>query len=247
VPSALTVITPLREDRANAEPQLRALLDNLGSNLKGNSALRFHEMTSVHYAAWLILRPIGKGPARLVLETNYDGELRAHLSELVEHSAPVLDQIYFFCRKYPGRAADPAQRDEIINYLLKDQLPTSAYFVGFPDRSLKEIRTAIWEYYEAKNFLEDLNGAGLEPQQIQARLLDHFRASPNVRCPQPFAVSQRWLKWRVALTLSAVTLVLLLPVLFALYFKHWWIGLLSAAPFAYVALLGLLIRAYEVK
>ena len=204
-------------------------------------------MTTVHYAAWLVLRPIGKCPARLVLETNYDGPLKDHLSELIEHSAPVLDQIYFFCCKYPGKAVDPAQRDTIIDYFLKNQIPTSAYFVGFPDRSLKEIRTAIWEYYEAKNVLEDLGGAGMTPEQIQSEILDHFRRSWAGRPPRDRGVTQRWLKWRVAFTLSAVTLVMLLPVLFALYFRHWWIGLLSAAPFAYVAVLGLLARASEVK
>ena len=247
VPSALTVIRPLKEARADTEHQLRALLDNFAGNLKDNAQLEFHKMTTVHYAAWLVLKPVGKHPARLVLETNYDGTLDEHLNELVEHSAPALDRIYDFCADYPGGAVDPNQRDKIVNYLLDGQTPTSAYFVGFPNRSVKDIRTAIWEYYEAKNLLEDLGRAGRAPEQIQTELISHFRTLPIDRRPQPFKVTQRSLKWHVAFILTAVTLVLLLPVAIGLYLKHWWIGLLlSLAPFVYVAVLLLLIRGYEI-
>src|SRR5258708_20274321 len=114
--SALAVIADVK---LGHEEALGQELDRIGHDLRSNQQILFHNMHTVHYAAWLILPGIKgesaktDGPARLVLETNYDGTLEDQLNDLIDRCGLALDQIYAHCEGYPGGASDKPGRDAL--------------------------------------------------------------------------------------------------------------------------------------
>jgi len=195
MPQALTIITEIEHKSGDETECLGELLKSLGQNLENNCLIRFDRMQTVHYAAWLIL-PLRDRPARLLLETNYDGDLGHHLDDLIEHGRDALDQIYSFCVGYPrgsSNAASHADQAAIRKYFLDKRVPCCAYYAGIPDRSLQDIRNAISVYEEARRFLDNKPTDGLNEAQVQSRLITYFRSSSARTRPQLFAVTRRTL------------------------------------------------------
>ena len=92
----MTVITNIIPGKAEALP---AIVEAAGSEI------RFDNVRSLHYAALVVLPAVADHPSRLVLETNFDGDLSEHLKELIEHGAKGFDSIYRSCEGYPARGA----------------------------------------------------------------------------------------------------------------------------------------------
>ncbi len=131
--SGLTVITAIRPGRLAA---LRRSLTTIGATIP------FQNMSTVHYAAFLVLPCLDDCPPRLVLETNYDGDLRIHLDELITLGASALDRIYDSCEDYPPSGAT-RDAEGVKRYFKNHSETSSAFFVAFPRRSVGDIRNAI--------------------------------------------------------------------------------------------------------
>ena len=86
--------------------------------LTAQSSDPFTQAKLLHYAAFVILPEIDGIPKRLVFETNYDGDLHAHLDELTKLAGAELDKIYLHCKDYPAASA-VTKRDEFKNYLIQ--------------------------------------------------------------------------------------------------------------------------------
>lgn len=210
--AGLTVITEIDSQRAGALP---------GVLRNAQDADPFTAMRSVHYAAFVILPAIDGIPQRLVMETNYDGDLDEHLDELVRNGSAVLDDIYQHCREYPAEGAT-REPQKVRDYFVKHSVPSTAFYVALPGHSRDDICNAIAVYEAARNYLDSLranpDSRKLSVDEAWVRLVEFFE-TPNAPEPIHSPVSQRQLRWRsrfYALMLLVVLLplaILLLPIL----------------------------------
>jgi hypothetical protein len=211
--SGLTVITEIEPARAGVLPGVLRAAEKRDP---------FGFMKGVHYAAFVMLPEIDGIPARLVMETNFDGELGDHLDELVRHGAGVLDDIYANCKDYPPAAARN-QPQRFKDYLINNSVPSTAYYVALPGRARDDICNAIEVYQAAQEYLDkrlatDPAFCKLDQDQVWSRLVEHFR-TPGAPRPIRSPVSQGGLRWRsrlnavMLLALSVPPAVLVFPIL----------------------------------
>lgn len=108
--SALTAVAKIRADRVDA---LDRLLTEIGDDIRNNPHIRFERLTTVHFMRWVILRrQDGLSADYLVLESNYDGSLDAHLADLSHAAGDALHRIYAHCSDYAlkGDRFGPSER-----------------------------------------------------------------------------------------------------------------------------------------
>src|SRR5258708_6383716 len=161
--SGMLILTDVEPGKEEA---LHKTLENIRSDLIRNRNRRdisFYNTTTVHYAAWMILPGIKKdgkppGPARLAFETNYDGCIEKHLSDLVAKCRQELDVVYRFFPGYPLPGSPASSVEGFLSAkreLTNEEVDTFAYYVALPGRSLEDIKNALAVYYEAKRFIDD--------------------------------------------------------------------------------------------
>jgi hypothetical protein len=210
------------------EKDLYDALETIGVALRRpNPPSLFYNMPTVHYAAWLILPGVRDksgipGPARLLLETNYDGSLDDHLTDLIGKCGPALDNVYRFCEGYPGSGCRDtnAVRDYLYaQHKLTKENP-AAYYIALPGRTVADIRNAIAVYEEAKCFLETLP-MDSNSNAAHAALVAHFENAPNVP-PRRFPITQKGLT-RLFVFNLVIVLSLMLPL--ALLYLIFWLAL----------------------
>ena len=160
---SMVVLADVKPDELKA---LNQTLEQIRQLLWTNQTVLFHNTKTVHYATWLVLPSFTdeKGravPHRLVLETNYDGELDAHLDDLITECGTAFDQVYRHCAGYP--AGGCTDRSSVLAYLkgldTSTNLKPTAYYVALPGRTLEDIRNAIYVYEESRKFV-DANARG---------------------------------------------------------------------------------------
>src|SRR5437879_497569 len=105
--AAVTIIVEVAEGKV---PALITLLKNIGDVVDtAECPIDFRKFTTVHFMRWVVLEESqdvhgNTIPAQLVLSTNYDLPLDAHLKELVREAGLQFDQIYAHGKDYPGAA-----------------------------------------------------------------------------------------------------------------------------------------------
>jgi hypothetical protein len=221
--AGLTVMTEIDAGRAGA---LRGVL------LAAQSIDPFRPAQLLHYAAFVIIPEIDGIPPRLVFETNYDGDLDAHLDELIAIAGADLDNIYQHCKGYPAASA-VAKSQDFKKYLIDNSVPSTAFYVALPGRSRVDIDNAIEVYKVASVYLETFcNKPGtckLSFDDVWEELVAHFRKPVTTPKPMRSRVSQRQLKWRsrlngVLLTVVAIPLaIVVLPILLLITRFYEWL------------------------
>jgi Dyp-type peroxidase family len=193
--NALTVLTGIKPNQVAA---LDALLSRIGANLANKGLIRFHAMTRVHFAAWVILPGDSAFPATLVLETTYDGDLEDHLGDLVAHGSDALDAVYCLCEGYP-----PAGSKEpwaVRQYLKMHSVKSAIFWTAFPGRSAANIRNAMAVRDDARRYLDEESRKWpldrLTKVQLREKLTAHFVHGAAIR-PEPSPVSKARLYWRL--------------------------------------------------
>ncbi|MGO9450125.1 MAG: hypothetical protein ACLQDV_03605 [Candidatus Binataceae bacterium] len=241
--------------KPEGEQALRQTLEHIGSALRAHNEILFHNTQTVHYAAWLILPGVqhdcgdADSPARLLLETNYDGDLDQHLDDLVSHCGSAFDRIYAYCEGYPATGC--ATRELVLTFLKERYRLTSsnptAYYVAFPGRTVADIRNAIVVYEHARDFLDNRRPQCVSQEQIHEELIAYFRTLPQYQRPRLCRVTQRGQKWKLAFNLIAPTLLCTLLVGTLFYFKWFKIAIsLLLLPILYLLILLLAARCQEI-
>src|SRR6266481_1982000 len=184
--NGLTVITAVKSDRLE---MLRRVLDDINRQVDGTgdgsgAPIDFSRMRSVHFAAWVVIPAIGDVGYRLLFETNYDGELEAHLDELLTYGSAALDSIYELCE---GCDSNPTRDTEgFKQYLRRHSLKSSAFYVAFPDRSVADIQNSITVAADASKYIDEQAAAAtmtnngfeqLSREQIRAKVVNYIRGS----------------------------------------------------------------------
>jgi hypothetical protein len=156
----LILLTPVKADRINA---LTELLSKIKTAMQAGTESEFKKLNTVHYARWVILdrdsfrdEPAIAVPPRLIFSSNYDGNEDDHLDDFVTVLEKYIDQVYECCEGYPEPAARTMESRK--NYLKQWRIDTSAFYVGAPGRSLKQIeqennlRNHVWSYVTKNNW-----------------------------------------------------------------------------------------------
>ena len=141
MPQGLTVlcaITPGQEER------LRAVLRAIGNDIRGrelNQAVQrphidFPSSRRIHFARFAILADPDRGPlrTRLLYSSNFDGDLDAHLTELMATTSD-LDAIWGACEGYAGQAHFAA-------FIRAHAVQPAAFYIAFRDETVGSIQDA---------------------------------------------------------------------------------------------------------
>ena len=229
--NALSVVTYIQPAERDALEQLLEVIGNDISGTNSNSYIRFPDLQTIHFACWVVLRstsdsanPANIYPDTLVLETNYDGDLEAHLDELVAKGGSALNAIYSKCRDWPAASAgNPAQ---VKQYLKAHIVPSAAFYIGCPDHTVGDIRNAMAVREELEGFLNTEEQKqpldGQSPTQIRSKLLQYLSQSAQAkpqRSPETLDAQSRRALLNIVLTvLIGLPVVLLcLPLLLVWY------------------------------
>jgi hypothetical protein len=151
---------------------------------------------------------------------------------LIKLAGADLDNIYGHCKGYPATSA-VAKPQDFKNYLIKNSVPSTAFYVALPGRSRVDIDNAIEVYKVASAYLESLcNKPGtskLSFDDVWDELIAHFKNPTTVPKPMSSPVSQRQLTRRfrlnaVLLSLVAIPLaIVFLPILLLITRFYEWL------------------------
>jgi len=123
---SMVILVDVKPDHIAA---LHMTLEHIGHLVWTHRDIYFHKTETVHYAAWMVLLRLKDkegntpGPARIVLETNYDGELEAHMKDLMLNCREAFDQVYTHCTGYPDR--ENRTPESVLSYLTERYQRTS--------------------------------------------------------------------------------------------------------------------------
>ena len=177
----LTLLTPVRQDSIN---KLNEILEKFKVGLNVGLNERFNQLGTLHYARWFILRddsfrdktafPL---PERLVFSSNFDGPVDEHITGLVAVFPEYFDELYECCEDYP----EPANRNTEArkSYLEKWKVNTTAFYIGAPDRSLKQIKQEDQLREYIRNIINQNNWDGKSAIEIQKQLREKVDADPE--------------------------------------------------------------------
>jgi hypothetical protein len=220
--SGMLILTDVGEDRVNT---LYQTLEHIRERLRQDKGISFHNTTTVHYAAWMIL-PAARDnknnllvPARLALETNYDGCLEEHLQDLVNNCQEELDEVYNYLPDYPPRKSETRLVRDFLCARYRETsryVDRSAYYNALPGRSLADIKNAIAVYDEAKCFVDTLDKDS-DSKAVRSALVEHFK-DPWVVEPKRFPITQKGI--RALFVINMAVLLLLFPIAL-LYLLGW--------------------------
>jgi hypothetical protein len=92
----------------------------------------------------------------LLFTSNYDGELYAHLNELIEHGGRALDLIFGSCIGYPpNRTTDLIQfRRDFKTFIQANKVENEAVYVGYPDETVGHVRRYIAVRKQLQSFFD---------------------------------------------------------------------------------------------
>jgi hypothetical protein len=182
--NALTVVVPII---AGHEQTLQALLDDIGTHIRENALVPFHELRLVHFMRWVVIPADPPSAALLAFESNYDGSLEAHLAELVGAAGAGVHAIYRHCQGYPvGDDVLAADRGaQVMRYLLDHTLPYRAFYAAVPNASAVQIRgeEAIRQAIEEVLSSDDPSGKGrtLDALALCRAASERVRNDPALR------------------------------------------------------------------
>lgn len=148
--SAVFIQAYILPDQVDA---LTALLNKGGNPLWPDSFFPFEKLETVHFARWIIAPKTDKFKASLIYSGNVDGSADQHLVDLAKMFPEALDSILSHCEGYP----DEAGRNESsrLSYLKKQSGKTPTFYVGAPNRTVKQIRNEEKLHLAVKEFVRE--------------------------------------------------------------------------------------------
>lgn len=168
--NALSVVTRIKPDQVAA---LETVLAQIGADVAGSSLVPFSQITSLHFACWVLLNRDSKFGPSLVLESNHDGPTDAHLDEWVHVAGAGLAAIYSKCEGYPADGADSPEA--LKRYLQQHTVPCPAFYVGCYGQSVASVQHAMALRAEIETFLDREQTAGDLKGLSQAQIYDKIQ------------------------------------------------------------------------
>ena len=220
--NALSVVTRIKAGEVNA---LEAVLGQIGGDLTHNPLVPFPQFTTLHFACWVVLKRDPNFPPCLVLETNFDGSLDAHLDEWFQLAAKGLHEVYSFCEGCPVETAPNS--DSLRAYLMAHRVLESAFYVGCYERPLDVIQSALARRQAIEGFLDTQQPQrtlhNLSPAVVFARIKTFLKTADAVPYTPSTPYKSLEMRSKMSMALWVCGAILLLPFLL--------VFLLCYAPF----------------
>ncbi len=138
----ILVIVPVR---AGMEEHLRLQLNVFGNDIQGKQVtaatagvrIEFQDSDSIHFAQLVLLNDPDRGPARkrLLLATDFDGTVEAHVKEILRLSRQP-DALWGCCEGYAGPA-------DFARFLDRHTVVPGAHYIAFRGNNLGELWASI--------------------------------------------------------------------------------------------------------
>ena len=228
--NALSVVTYIK---SGSKADLESLLEVIGQDVHGqagNTYVSFDSLKTIHFACWVVLPAVAdsSNPSNvyrdtLVLETNYDGTLDAHLDELVTRGGKGLDAVYTHCEGWP--ATGSADKAACIAFLKAHMVATPAFYVGCPRHTVDDVRNARDVRMAIETFLdsEDKQGKlqGSSSADIVRRIKEHL-ATGSIKPVKSIEsldaqISRSWRNVFIAILIGLPLLLLFSPLILIWY------------------------------
>ncbi|HEV3050869.1 MAG TPA: hypothetical protein VGX50_11190, partial [Longimicrobium sp.] len=206
---SLLVMAPIRTDQY--EPLKKVLAEiakpPAGEDIELNPVIPFLKLRTVHFARLLLHaespsddapipsvngKPQVRGgpiPAKLLLATDFDGPLQAHLEELLDVAGPGLDRVFAHCEGWPGHA----RRAAALRFFRRHSVRTNVFYTSTQRRSVDQIRREddlrrrIDAYLDAQ---AGKPGFPTDAVQVRERIIRFVKDEPELawarREPGPF-------------------------------------------------------------
>ena len=212
----LTLLTPVRMDKLD---ELTEILHRFKVGLNHGLNERFNKLGTLHYARWFILKeesfrdPVAVPiPVRLVFSSNFDGTEEEHIEGLSSVFPEYFDELYSCCEGYP----EPSARNTATrkNYLLKWRQDTTAFYIGAPGRSLKQIQQEDKLKNHIWHFINKNNWDGKSAKEVHQSILKEVDSKPEFEWSKQKA-EVPGINW-VSLIFGALVTLLLLPFILLL-------------------------------
>lgn len=218
----LTILSPIDQAQVTG---LDTLLRSVGDDIEHQTLIPFTQLTLLHFASWVIFTDGMPGP-QLIFESNFDGDAKSFLSQLVERARPALDQIYGHCTDYAGGKNNQA----LIQYLLAHVVYTDTFYVSCGGFTLTQVLQEDELHAGIEGFLGQLPLA-MDAAAVRRSIQNFVTAAPDLqwaRKPAPPYSLQERLRVRDFVVLLIVLAGLFGPLCLGL--KAWvlWLVILIA-------------------
>lgn len=151
--NAVSLEIPVPSDKIEA---LTTVLNSGGNPSVKGDFFDFSNLTTVHFARWIIAPKTEKFEARLIYAANIDGGIQQHLEDLVMEFPTELNAIFSCCAGYTPQAK--TDNTVLLAYLKKHLIKTPGFYVGAPNRSVEQIHLETKLHKAVKDFVQK-NGA----------------------------------------------------------------------------------------
>ncbi|MEM0999276.1 MAG: hypothetical protein AAGN35_19625 [Bacteroidota bacterium] len=223
----ITIIVPLRSGH---EARLREKLNHIGHHIDSNGLIDFYALRTVHFMRWVMLPgQTIRGqviPPQLALSTNFDGEEKVHLHELVTVGAKGVQAIYEHCADFPG-IDDP---DQAVAYLQRHKFSNAAFYGGTVGRAVGQIHDERQLRYAVQNHLQTSNPSqdwrGQSEAELHREIAGAMLAEPDLQSlREPARYTFLYRHGRLVLGLGLLVFLLALVAAFVFATKAALIGL----------------------
>lgn len=224
--------------------------DVMRGNTPSQVDLPFHELTTIHYARFVIIE--SKGGHMLAFSTNYDGiegdencservARKLHFAELEKLAGPGLENVFQYCVGF--------RRGELKKFLAKHSVKAKTFYVGSRGRSLSQVRWEAALRRDVDAILDSGDWQDKKPEEVRhevrQKLESKYESIPSFP-PQPdreaWGREVAWVLGLGASAASAVILYITWPPWNPATAKWLWIGVA-----ALVVLVVALLRRFRNK
>src|SRR4051794_29443900 len=178
---SLTIVAPIRN---GAEKGVEHLLESMGDGVANGSVIDFGALDGVHFARLMMVPadtdPSGaRLPASVILLSDFDVTLDAHLEQLVDTTGDGLDRVFGPCEGYPSR--EPSRSDR-LDYLRRHVVREAATYVNTRGRTVRQIRqeSALRDSIEAALDSRARGEARRSPDDVRAAERELVERDPEL-------------------------------------------------------------------
>lgn len=237
---ALTIVAEIKDDQVD---NLNNLLTELGKNPAGvqfkrpmdshqepppymtpiseESVFPMAAVPSMHFCCFVIINDDPDYPPALVFETNHDGELDAHLDQILDVGIEGIRDIYSHTEDFEKTYS----KSEIKEFLKARAVPSAAFYVAYRGQTVQSIQNAIQVRQEIQAYLDERQEtrdlekrSALEiVEMIQSHLLKPDVVSPVVSNITVDQLQSRSKRNTIILAIVATPIILLLSPLIILW------------------------------
>ncbi len=234
---AFTAVAEIDQEKVGA---LRTLLGGIGATVnQPGCPITFEDLKTVHFMRWVVIDSgedaAGRTyPPYLVLSTNYDEPLAAHLDEFARVAGGVFDQIYAHCKGYTG---------DRVGYLMARRVPYAAFYVGTRGRSVDQIHREARLRDDIQTYLDETPNLPLKPDELCAHLRERFTAGDYAWVNQPAGAPPTGVPGKVVVWAFALIVLAAWAVSWLVLGWAWW--LVPAVVLGLAAVFLVALRVYE--